>query len=333
MRRLLLLLLFAALHKTAGAQKLFYFLSADSLLGVKNAEGKLLIPAKYPFWMNPREPGAPVQDSVILFSASCKDQGFMSNSWGDAYNRSGELLYHPMAFDAGPDYFAEEKARCVRDHKVGFVNRKGEIVIRPQWDWVTPFEYGYAFACNGCALSYAHDAEHPEIVYPAGADTFYIDAKGSRIVPMLAAQQEKDQKVDNRYLPYPFLYTGEEQLLLDRINTCAELISQLYFTSHYPKVTGKAARLQFELTGRLKGQYIIEGYECREGHYTAASDMRFESDTSGHIWYAGAMDERQVLKRWLKKEAGRAKDFLRRYPDAPNKSDINAALKKIQALR
>ncbi|HTN17605.1 MAG TPA: hypothetical protein VL092_07995 [Chitinophagaceae bacterium] len=45
------------------------------------------------------------------------------------------------------------------------------------------------------------------------------------------------------------------------------------------------------------------------------------------------MDERQVLKRWLKKEAGRAKDFLRRYPDAPNKSDINAALKKIQALR
>ncbi len=54
-------------------------------------------------------------------------------------------------FDNGPDYFSDGLARIVSPSgKFGFINKKLEVVIEPQFDFVTPFDEGRAHVCEGC---------------------------------------------------------------------------------------------------------------------------------------------------------------------------------------
>lgn len=67
-----------------------------------------------------------------------------------AINRKGEPLFEVFCIDNGPDYVREGVFRILKDGKMGFANMDGEVVIKPQFDFVWPFqECGYAIFCMG----------------------------------------------------------------------------------------------------------------------------------------------------------------------------------------
>ncbi|WP_109829354.1 WG repeat-containing protein [Reichenbachiella versicolor] len=59
-------------------------------------------------------------------------------------NRDGKILFDLVLYDMGPDYFNEGLTRVKRNGKMGFVNKKGEIIIPCQYDFAGYFENGSA---------------------------------------------------------------------------------------------------------------------------------------------------------------------------------------------
>ena len=87
-----------------------------------------------------------------------------------------------VAFDNGPDPFADGLARTFRNGKIGYVNAELTEVIRAEWDFAFPFEGGVAKVCQGCASEpVSPDGEHRRIV---GGQWGYIDRTGKVVVPV-----------------------------------------------------------------------------------------------------------------------------------------------------
>ena len=56
--------------------------------------------------------------------------------WG-YMNKSGEIVIKPK-FEYTHE-FTEGMAAVVIDKKIGFIDRTGKVVIKPQYDWALPF--------------------------------------------------------------------------------------------------------------------------------------------------------------------------------------------------
>lgn len=84
-----------------------------------------------------------------------------------AINRKKEILYKPFVYDNGPDYVHEGLLRFVENGKMGFVNEAGKKVIKAQFDFVFPFEDGWARFCNDCKM--VKDGEHSTIDEKTGS--------------------------------------------------------------------------------------------------------------------------------------------------------------------
>ncbi|WP_300600256.1 WG repeat-containing protein [Niabella sp.] len=310
--------------------QLYYFIDPkDSLIGVKDDRGRVVIPAKGAPFMNV-EAGEPITDSLInLFDMDSTDTG-TAISFGSVYNRKGQFLYRPLAYDNGPDYFEEGLARCVQKGKVGFVNEQGKVTIRPQWDWVSPFNYGYAFACNGCYWDRSKDPEHPPMAYKEKAKTFYVNREGKTVSLMKQRKTEKDLPVDGGYLPYPFKYTAGERKILDEIDAM-EVLSKIRNVNAATKAEGKGARLQFELVGRpsaLSPYYKIQGYSY--GSFDKEDPFLFYRSLTGEYFHAGwDGKDRTPFDQWLKEELESCAQYLREHPDAPNRFDVSKYLEKL----
>jgi len=63
---------------------------------------------------------------------------------------TGKTILKPYLFDNGPDYFKEGLSRYVESNLIGFIDEKYQIVIKAQYEFVTPFHYNYATFCVGC---------------------------------------------------------------------------------------------------------------------------------------------------------------------------------------
>lgn len=62
-----------------------------------------------------------------------------------AINREEKPLFEVLIIDNGPDYVKEGLFRIIDNNKMGFANMDGEIIIKPQFDFVGPFQKnGYA---------------------------------------------------------------------------------------------------------------------------------------------------------------------------------------------
>ena len=55
-----------------------------------------------------------------------------------------------IAFDNGPDYFEEGLARTIENNKIGYMNKKLQVVIPAQFDFGFPFNKDTASVCFGC---------------------------------------------------------------------------------------------------------------------------------------------------------------------------------------
>jgi len=102
--------------------------------GYVNSKGEAVIPfGKYPMHFT---------DTFKTIAIVIKD-GKLT-----AINRKDEALYEVFNYDNGPDYISEGLSRMIKEGKVGFVNREGEIVIQPKYECQWPFNEGLAIFCE-----------------------------------------------------------------------------------------------------------------------------------------------------------------------------------------
>jgi len=95
MMKLLLFLLFLSLNligqNHVPDQRLYYFITKDSLLGVKNYQGKIIIPA-IGFNFSDQKNGQLITDKLI-YLMPFKKANPEPHSWGIVYDRNGKELF------------------------------------------------------------------------------------------------------------------------------------------------------------------------------------------------------------------------------------------------
>ncbi len=145
--------------------------SADSILvGMYSAaDGHEILPPRYYNVMG-YEPGDTVRDPIIFLMDSARNRygeaGFTVLPGYEikcgAFTRGGSLLYEPVWYDNGPDYWSEGRQRFVYDNRMGFVNRFGAVAVPARYPFVTPYRAGKTWACKDCTLKVTDsaDAEH-----------------------------------------------------------------------------------------------------------------------------------------------------------------------------
>lgn len=94
-----------------------------------------------------------------------------------AINRNKEVIFDAFLFDNGPDYIFDGLFRIRRNGKIGFANKKGEIVIEPKFDCAYPFENGKAKVAYDCE-TIKDDLDHSTW---ESSNWFYIDKNGNKI--------------------------------------------------------------------------------------------------------------------------------------------------------
>lgn len=93
-----------------------------------------------------------------------------------AIDREENILFEVFWYDNGPDYFSEELFRIIKNGKIGFANRKGQIIIEPEYECATPFENGKSKVTFNCTLKKV--GEHWEM---ESNEWFFIDKAGKTL--------------------------------------------------------------------------------------------------------------------------------------------------------
>lgn len=102
-------------------------------------------------------------------------------------NKKG-LLKKTYCFDNGADYFMDGLVRYVDSkNKIGFMNKKLEVVIQPKFTFSFPFEGGLAKACNDCEMIKIENSEHTQVT---GGTWFVIDKKGKILKKCIGVREE-----------------------------------------------------------------------------------------------------------------------------------------------
>lgn len=92
-------------------------------------------------------------------------------------DRNGNILFDLVNFDNGPDYFNEGLTRVQRNWKMGYANKKGQIVIPCQYDYAKWFKNGVAEVTYD-AEEYSDLDEHRRV---ESDSWFKIDKQGVKI--------------------------------------------------------------------------------------------------------------------------------------------------------
>ncbi|MCJ7932427.1 MAG: WG repeat-containing protein [Chryseobacterium sp.] len=301
-----------------GKEVLHYFKSKDSLVGVKNKAGKIIVPAQFKVFSYLKD-GEPVMGETILFDGEKNGEKTEKNAWGYVYDRNGKFLYNPYLYDNGADYFSEGVRRLVKNGKIGFADRNGKIVIEPEHDFVSPFNYGYAAFCDGCDWEKTED-EHKAMV---GGTWGVMNAKGQPVQP-LAGHSENDVEIDGKYYPNPFEYNEKEKSILRFFEKQHKKLSDIYYVNVYDKMSENEKKLFFEIVERPKENfpyYQINTYDYRKKDLGMLYRFKFMASEDGKTFYAiEDFNEQKIpFEKWLKTEIKEAGEFQKTHPDNPNK--------------
>lgn len=294
---------------------LTYFKSKDSLVGVKNSDGKIIVPAQFKIFSDLRN-GEPVKGETVFFDGMKKDEEPEKNALGYVYDRNGNFLYRPFAYDNGADYFSEGVRRFVKNGKVGFADRNGKVIIEARHDFASPFHYGYAAYCDGCDREKTQE-EHRAIV---GGTWGVMDSKGQIVQPVVKSANTVE--VNGKSYPYPFSYTQKEKEVLRFFENRNKKLSDLYYVNHYEKLSEDNKKLYFEIVERPKESfpfYQVNAYDYRKAEI-GWSGLKFLVSEDGRKVFALEFDEEKIpFTTWLKEQRKQAEEFQKEHPDAPNK--------------
>lgn len=316
MKKILLPFLLAPMISFAQKKEVLkYFISEDSLVGVKNQDGKIIIPAQFMIFsdMGNRER---IDDETIYFDGFKKDEIKEKNAWGYVYDRKGNFLYRPFFYDNGADYFSEGVRRFIKNGKVGFADRNGTIVIEAKHDFASSFNYGYAAYCDGCDWEKTED-EHKAIV---GGTWGVMNFKGEIVQPV--AKSENTVEIDGKYYPYPFRYNEKEKNILQFFEKYNKKLSEINYVNHYNKIAENDRKLFFEIVERPKGNFpFYQVYAYDYGKMEAGlSGYKFLVSEDGRNVFALEYDNEKIpFEKWLRKEIKEAEKYQKEHPDNPNK--------------
>ena len=305
---------------------LYYFQNPEdsSLYGVKNRQGEIIIPARSRLFLNSKLDAAimegyielPVRKSLRNYNAEA-----IAIPIREVYNRQGAFLYLAQFFDNSSDYFEQGLRRYVDHQKMGFVDRAGNIQIVAQWDFVTPFHYGYAKVYTGGWKRKVVDKsdEHWTVQPTSQASTSYvINKQGKRVFPVKSAkgQTRKDAPtsidknykkkfntpkpgciIDGQLYPYPFHYSEIEQRIYHQINQNKQL--KRYVSKH---LYSHPSDIHFEIVespSRYFPFYVLQPYN----ESTLYGDITIYANLKGDTFYHyESFDELLTpLQQWLQK--------------------------------
>ncbi|PPE03797.1 WG repeat-containing protein [Holospora curviuscula] len=167
------------------------------LMGFKNKNGKIVIPAKYrSVWDFSIYGVADVYDPYN-YEPRINEFGKrivkVRQSWYKI-NKFGDILVKSYLFDNGPDYYVSGLSRFEANGKMGCIDLQGKIAVPPRFDWITPFFFSHpiAIVCVGCRLTKAHkNDQYPDM---KGGKWGAINKKGEIVIPM----EFTDYKVDHK---------------------------------------------------------------------------------------------------------------------------------------
>jgi len=312
---LLIISLVPILSFSQQKEVLKYFKSKDSLVGVKNKDGKVIVPAQFKIFSN-IEDGESVEGETIYFDGFKNDEVKEKNAWGYVYDKKGNFLYRPFFYDNGADYFSEGVRRFVKNGKVGFVDRNGTIVIEANHDFASPFNYGYAAFCDGCDWEKTDD-EHKAIV---GGDWGVMNFKGE--IVQTISKSENAVEIDGKYYPYPFKYNEKEKNILQFFEKQNKKLSEINYVNHYNKIAENEKKLFFEIVERPKENfpfYQVNAYDYRKME-AGLSDYKFLVSEDGKNVFALEFESEKIpFEQWLKTEIKEAEQYQKEHPDNPNK--------------
>ncbi len=135
------------------------FESEEGKFGYKDASGKTVIEPQFVMATEFSPEGTAY--AVSGFDWICIDT-------------AGKKLVKMFNYDNGPDYFEEGLARYEDESgKMGFVNKKCEVMIPARFDFAWPFENGKAQVCDGCTKTREH-----EMLKVTGGNNYSVNKKG-----------------------------------------------------------------------------------------------------------------------------------------------------------
>lgn len=315
---LLLISIIPVLAFSQEKEVLRYFKTKESLVGVKNQKGEIVIPAQFKIYSDLKD-GEVVEGETILFDGNKTGGNQEKNAWGYVYDRKGNFLYQPFMYDNGPDYFVEGLRRFVKNGKIGFADRNGKVIIEPKHDFVDYFNYGYASFCDGCDWEKT-DNEHKSIV---GGKWGMMNTKGET-VPPLTKYSEKDVKIVGKYYPYPFQYNEKEKNILRFFDQQNKLLADLYYVNVYNKIPEKEKKLYFEIVERPKENfpyYQVNTYDYTKHDLGMLYRFKFlVSEDAKNVYTIKSYNEQKVpFEEWLRNEIKEAEQYQKEHPDNPNK--------------
>ncbi len=94
----------------------------------------------------------PVGRYLYCYTDTLRDFAIVTQKKGKAIgiDRNERELFEVFWFDNGPDPVAEGLFRIVREGKIGYANKQGEVVIAPQYACAFPFQDGKAKVAYQC---------------------------------------------------------------------------------------------------------------------------------------------------------------------------------------
>ena len=136
------LLLFISMNIYAQDDKLYVyyypnFEDVNTTLGYVDSSGKVVISAgKYPYIFTD------VFEKIAFVLLKDKKGVY-------AIDRNEKILFQVCSYEIGPDIISNGLFRIIENGKIGFANMNGEIVIKPRFQFVYPFqENGFAIFCE-----------------------------------------------------------------------------------------------------------------------------------------------------------------------------------------
>ncbi|MCU1300336.1 MAG: hypothetical protein JWQ87_620 [Candidatus Sulfotelmatobacter sp.] len=99
-----------------------------------------------------------------------------ANGWMYVNRRGKVIIDGVPIFDNGPDQFHNGLVRFVEEHKYGFADQRGNVVIPARYNGALPFDKGRAKVCLGCVQKCADDACEHHIV--SDGEWLFINTHG-----------------------------------------------------------------------------------------------------------------------------------------------------------
>jgi hypothetical protein len=115
--------------------------------------------------------------SVLLFNETDKRKA----QW--SYVRRGVIPVPVETMDNGPDYFEDGLARSRVGGKIGYIDRKLNLVIPATYDGAYPFRDGVAVVCTACTIVYDRTVSEGERSWYEGGQWGRIDRSGRVVSP------------------------------------------------------------------------------------------------------------------------------------------------------